>query len=192
MSSIRLFILGAFAEAGEMHGHQLRQLAELEHIDQWTDISVGALYGALKRLAAEGLIEEARTEQVGGYPERVVWRITESGRAALDELRVAGLREIVVRPDPFDLAIARTDPARVPQTIAAVAERLIDLRERLKESELHAERIRQYLSDLEYVIIGHRADRLRADIAWHEALLAQLPELLAQHHQHRSNEGHPQ
>ena len=48
MSSIRLYVLGALAEGGEMHGHQLRQLAELEHIDQWTDVSVGALYGAIK------------------------------------------------------------------------------------------------------------------------------------------------
>ena len=62
-----------------MHGHQLRQLAELEHLDMWTDISVGALYGAIKRLAAEDLIEEARVEREGAYPERQVWRITEAG-----------------------------------------------------------------------------------------------------------------
>ena len=61
MSSIRLFILGALADEGEMHGHQLRQLAEMEHIDMWTDITVGALYGAIKRLAAEDLIEEEET-----------------------------------------------------------------------------------------------------------------------------------
>lgn len=29
-----------------MHGHQLRLLAEEEHIDLWTDITVGGLYGA--------------------------------------------------------------------------------------------------------------------------------------------------
>ena len=74
VSSIRLFILGALDIEGEMHGHQLRQLAEKEHIDMWTDITVGGLYGAIKRLAAEGLIEEARVEREGAYPERQVWR----------------------------------------------------------------------------------------------------------------------
>ena len=109
MSSIRLFILGALDIEGEMHGHQLRQLAEKEHIDMWTDISVGALYGAIKRLAAEGLIEETRVEREGAYPERQVWRITEAGHEALHALRLDGLQDVVIKPDPFDLAIARLD-----------------------------------------------------------------------------------
>src|SRR5262245_61880972 len=113
MSSIRLYILGALADEGEMHGHQLRQLAEKEHVHLWTDISVGALYGALKRLAAEGLIDEARTEREGAYPERQVWRITDAGRLSLALLRDAALREVVVRPDPFDLAMSRLDRERL-------------------------------------------------------------------------------
>ena len=68
MSSNRLFILGAHADSGEQHGHQLRQLAELEHVDRWTEFTPGGLYGAIKRLAADGLIEELRTEQQGSYP----------------------------------------------------------------------------------------------------------------------------
>lgn len=48
-----------------MHGHQLRLLAEREHVTLWTDITVGALYGAIKRLAAEDLIAEERTEKEG-------------------------------------------------------------------------------------------------------------------------------
>lgn len=190
MSSIRLYILGALADEGEMHGHQLRQLAELEHIDQWTDITVGALYGALKRLAADGLIEEARTEQVGSYPERVVWRITDSGRATLDDLRRSMLREIVIRPDPFDLAIARTDPAHRDDVEVGLRERLQSLRDRLDESERHTARITPYLSDLELLVIGHRTERIRADIAWHENLLEQLPRLLDDHHA-KTKEGHP-
>jgi DNA-binding PadR family transcriptional regulator len=177
-----LYILGALADEGDMHGHQLRQLAELEHIDKWTDISVGALYGAIKRLASEGLIEEARTEQVGGYPERVVWRITPAGREALDELRGEMLREIVSRPDPFDLAVSRTDPARRDETIAAVTARLAQLTDRLEHIEEHTRLITPYLSDLELLVIRHRADRMRADIAWHQDLLAQLPRLLDDHH----------
>jgi DNA-binding PadR family transcriptional regulator len=46
-----------------MHGHQLRLLAEEEHVALWTDITVGSLYGAIKRLAAEELIEEVRVER---------------------------------------------------------------------------------------------------------------------------------
>jgi len=82
VSSIRIFILGALRERGPMHGHQLRLLFEEERLDLWTDITVGGLYGAIKRLAAEGLIEPVRTEQVGAYPERRVWQITDAGARA--------------------------------------------------------------------------------------------------------------
>lgn len=56
MSSIRLFILSSFAELGPMHGHRLRLTAEHNRVHLWTDITVGAVYGAMKRLALEGLL----------------------------------------------------------------------------------------------------------------------------------------
>ncbi len=188
MSSIRVYILGALADEGDMHGHQLRQLAEKEHIDEWTDISVGALYGALKRLSAEGLIEELRTEQVGGYPERVVWRITEAGRISLGDLRLAALREIVLRPDPVDLAIGRPDPVNDDDLPGILSTRLMMLNAMLEETETTTRRISPYLTALELMVMRHKADRLRTEITWHEDLIEQLPALLADHYQHM-NEG---
>jgi len=178
VSSIRLYILAALEERGEMHGHQLRQLAEQEHVDEWTDITVGALYGALKRIAAEGLIEEVRTEQVGGYPERQIWNITGAGRVALAGLRLGGLREIVDRADPFDLALSRLDPDRLDEVPALLAERVAGLRSMLALAESHHATIDQYLTPVERVVVTHRTTRLRADIAWHDALIEQLAELL--------------
>ena len=67
MSSIRLFILSSFAEHGPMHGHLLRLVAERMRVPLWTDISVGAVYGAMKRLAAEGLLREFGP-RAGGKP----------------------------------------------------------------------------------------------------------------------------
>ncbi|MDY7557672.1 PadR family transcriptional regulator [Cryobacterium sp. 10C3] len=115
MSSIRLFILGSLAERGPMHGHQLRLLAEEEHVHMWTDISVGAVYGAIKRLATEGLISVARVEREGHYPERQVYEISDAGRRDLAALRLDGLRTIVLKPDPFDLAMTRLDPDRLDE-----------------------------------------------------------------------------
>ena len=179
MSSIRLYILGALAEEGEMHGHQLRQLAEKEHVDLWTDISVGALYGALKRLAAEGLIEEARVEREGSYPERQVYRIAPAGREALAELRVEALRDVVVRPDPFDLAMSRLDRDRLDQLPGHIEERIAKLRSRLADREATLVSITRYLTPTELFVLQHGTDRLRADLAWHERLLERLPELIA-------------
>jgi DNA-binding PadR family transcriptional regulator len=179
VSSIRLFVLAALDIEGPMHGHQLRQLAEKEHIGMWTDISVGGLYGAIKRLAAEGLIAELRTEREGAYPERQVWEITETGRESLHSLRHQGLSEVVWRPDPFDLAIARFDLAEADELPAIVGARLGRLRAMLAESEAHTEFIARYLSFGELHVMKHRADRLRAEIAWHEELVQKLPQIIS-------------
>ena len=179
MSSIRLFILGALDIEGEMHGHQLRQLAEKEHIDMWTDITVGGLYGAIKRLATEGLIEEVRVEREGAYPERSVWRITQPGHESLHALRHQGLSEIVMRADPFDLAIARFDLAESDRLPGLVAARQARLRAMLAESEAHTASISRYLSLGELHVMKHRGDRLRAEIAWHEELIEKLPQIIS-------------
>lgn len=162
-----------------MHGHQLRLLAEQEHVNLWTDITVGSLYGAIKRLAAEGLIVEARTEREGAYPERQVWEISESGREALRTMRLDGLREIVVKPDPFDLAMTKLDPERLEALPGIIEARIASLEAMIADSEQHLAEVSQYLTVGEIVVMRHRPDRLRAEIGWHTDLLAQLPAIIA-------------
>lgn len=108
MSSIRLFILGTLAASGPLHGHQIRQQAQSDRTEQWADVQVGSVYGALKRLASEELIREVRTERVGNRPERTVYEITGEGRRALAAVRDQALRELTRTNDPFDLALAQS------------------------------------------------------------------------------------
>jgi DNA-binding PadR family transcriptional regulator len=173
-----LFILAALEGRGPMHGHQLRLLAEQEDVVVWTDITVGSLYGALKRLAADGLIAEVRVEREGSYPERQVLAITDEGRGILGALRLSGLRDAVVRPDPFDLALTRLDPAHLDDVASIVDARVAALTAMLAEWEAHAAAIDRYLSAAERWAVRHRAERLKADIAWHHALVAALPDIL--------------
>ena len=163
-----------------MHGHQLRQLAEKEHIDEWTDISVGALYGAIKRLAVESLIEEVRVEREGAYPERQVWGITTAGRIALAKLRYQGLTDIVTRADPFDLALSRLDLTKLDEVPKLLQNRIAQLKVALAADEAKIESISHYLTPLELMVMTHRAVHLKTDIAWHEKLVSRLPELLAE------------
>jgi DNA-binding PadR family transcriptional regulator len=176
VSSIRLFILGSLADRGPMHGHALRLLAEEEHIDEWADFAVGAIYGAIKRLAVEGLIEVARVERAGNYPERQVYGVTTSGEASLAVIRRLALETIVYRPDPVDLALARLGDEDAE---AAVEGRLTALRAMLAAEQSKSERIAPHLSLMEQHVMRHDAHRLRGEIAWHEELLAALPEIIA-------------
>jgi DNA-binding PadR family transcriptional regulator len=162
-----------------MHGHQLRLLAEKEHVQEWTDITVGALYGAMKRLAAEDLIGEIRAEREGSYPERQVYAITPAGRVSLGVIRQDALREIVIKPDPFDLAMSRLDPTKMDDLDALLRARLGTLRAELDNYIAHTASIDKYLSLGESVVMQHRTERLRAEITWHEMLCNQLPAIIA-------------
>ncbi len=179
MSSIRLYILDALARRGDMHGHQLRLLAEEEHVHLWTDISVGALYGALKRLAGEELVVVVRTEREGGYPERQVYGVTDAGRTVLADLHRDQLEQVWFRPDPFDLALSRPDPTRLDELPEVLEVRVATLRRLLEETERENERARPHLSLGETHALLHREHRLRADLAWHTELVAALPAVVA-------------
>lgn len=178
MSSIRLYVLASLAERGAMHGHGLRLLAEEEHIDEWTDFTVGAVYGVLKRLASDGLIEVVRTEREGNYPERHVYGITVAGEASLAELRQGHLETIDIRPDSFDLALSSLDPDRLDDLEPILRTRLDTLRRWLREATEKQARIDQYLWKSEQWATGHKQSKLRGEIAWLEELLAALPEII--------------
>jgi DNA-binding PadR family transcriptional regulator len=179
MSSVRLYILGALAEEGPMHGHQLRLLAEKEHVHYWTDISVGSLYGAIKRLAAEGLISELRLEREGNYPERQVFEISAAGRDALAVLRRDGLSTVVFKPDPFDLAMSRLDPAGLDAVAEVLHGRIAVLDGLLADSEAQRARADQYLTVNERFMLSHKSARLRAELDWLHALIVELPAIIA-------------
>lgn len=172
-----------------MHGHALLQLAEQEHIDLWTDFASSAVYGAMKRLAAEGLIVEDHVERHGNYPERQVYRISVEGERALHELREQGLTEIVIKPDPLDLALARLDPDRLDELGDLLLARLTRLRETLAADESRLQQIMVYLTVAEGWSMGHQLSRLRAEIAWHEELLAALPDIISDEKRRQSTKG---
>ena len=119
MNPTRLFILGALAKHGPMFGHQLRRDARLDRTELWSEVRPGSLYGALHRLAAEGLIEPLRTEQDGQLPARTVYGITGEGHRELWALRAEALQEVRQQPDPVDLALAMSrdlDPSSSADT----------------------------------------------------------------------------
>jgi DNA-binding PadR family transcriptional regulator len=178
VSSIRVFLLGALAERGPMHGHQLRLLAEKEHVHMWTDFHVGGIYGALKRLLAEDLVEPVRTEREGGRPERQIVRITEAGRIALDHLRVEALTTFTLRPDPFDLALARVGKDLADELPELLRARRATIAAAAEHHTARLEHVTQYLNITEQHVMQHQTHRLRAELDWLDSVLAELPAIV--------------
>ncbi|MBB4113235.1 DNA-binding PadR family transcriptional regulator [Rhizobium sp. BK226] len=179
MSSIRLFILSSFAELGPMHGHRLRQEAERKRVPFWTDIPVGAVYGAMNRLAAEGLLREAGREQEGNRPTRQLYEITEDGRHALARLRHDGLTEIWFKYDPFDLALTRVDTAKLDELPALLADRLARMKAQLEERRRMIEQALPFIGVAEEWAVRHTAHRMEAEVQYLTDLITALPNLIA-------------
>ena len=171
MSSIRLFVLSSFEELGPMHGHRLRTEAERKHVPMWTDITVGAVYGAMTRLAAEGLLREAGQEQDGNRPVRQLFAITKEGRMALAELRRRGLREIWFKHDPFDLALTRFGAEMAGEVPAILKERLSELEAMFAEAARIAEWARPHVGLAKHWALRHSEHRLAVEIEYMRKLI---------------------
>jgi DNA-binding PadR family transcriptional regulator len=179
MSAIRLFVLSALSENGPMHGHQIRQQAQIDRTELWTEVKVGALYGALKRLAGEGLIVEVRSERQGNFPERTVYAITERGRESFAAVHGEALRTVVVRPDPFDLALVHASAIDEKDLAHLVADRRDALAAQESSVRHQAEIADRWLSEAERMVLEHRVARLAGELRWHEELLDRLPKIAA-------------
>jgi len=179
MSSIRLFILSSFVELGPMHGHRLRLEAEGKLVHLWTDITVGAVYGAMRRLASEKLLRASGRERDGNRPTRQLYEITEAGRSALDALRRGGLTEVWFKYDPFDLALTRMDAALLAELPALLGARLERLRAMLDESQRINAAAREHVGLAKQWALRHTECRLQAEIDYLTGLLASVPAIVA-------------
>jgi DNA-binding PadR family transcriptional regulator len=131
-SSLGLIVLWQLMEE-PMHVYRMQKLIESQGKDRVVNVrSRASLYQAIERLVRDGLVEVAETVRVEGYPDRVVYAVTDAGRIAAPEW----LREML-----------RTTRNDYPDFIAAVS-LLFCLRpaEACAELELRAQRLADELA----------------------------------------------
>jgi DNA-binding PadR family transcriptional regulator len=175
----RLFILGALARHGPMYGHQLRRDARLDRTELWSEVRPGSLYGALHRLAAEGLIEPLRTEQDGQLPARTVYGITEEGHRELRVLRAEALQEVRLQPDPVDLALAMSGDLDPDILRGYLDDRVRALSARAAQFDNQRDRLWPGQTVADDLVVEHARRRIQAELDWHRLVLDQISKLAA-------------
>jgi DNA-binding PadR family transcriptional regulator len=175
----RLFVLGALARRGPMYGHQIRRHARIDRTELWSEVKPGSLYSALHRLQAEGLIEPVRTEQQGNLPARTVYAITHEGRKELRALRAEALREVALRPDPVDLALAMSADLDDDTLRGFFTDRRQALSSRAAFFAHERERAWPDQTPADDLIIGHAIARIEAELHWHDLVLDRIGKLTA-------------
>jgi DNA-binding PadR family transcriptional regulator len=81
VSATRLLVLGCVRMHGSAHGYQVRRELLTWSADKWANVAPGSIYHALKKMAAEKLLEVVSTEPWPGGPDRTAYRLTEEGEA---------------------------------------------------------------------------------------------------------------
>jgi DNA-binding PadR family transcriptional regulator len=175
----RLFVLGALARHGPMYGHQIRRDARVDRTELWSEVRPGSLYSALHRLQAEGLIEPVRTEQQGNLPARTVYAITGEGRRELRALREEALREVTMRPDPVDLALAMSADLDEDTLRGYFASRREALSSRAAFLVHERGRVWPDQAPADDLIMEHAIARVETELRWHDAVLARIGKLAA-------------
>jgi DNA-binding PadR family transcriptional regulator len=112
------------------HGYEVRAELELWSAHWWANVAYGSIYFALRKMAAEGLLEVDSPGEPGGRGRagRTVYAVTDHGRAEFERL----LRGLWLdhRPgtDPFKVALTFMDRLPRDELLAALQHRQARLR----------------------------------------------------------------
>jgi DNA-binding PadR family transcriptional regulator len=169
--------LGTLASSGPQHGHQIRRTAEVTNVGEWGGVSVGALYRELKLMAAEGLVTEVRTEQVGRRPARTIYSITGRGRMELGMLRERAIKNFHPAPDPLGVALTFSGTGDDPDELASWLEARTDfLRIAIRQVAAERQRLtaRGYIDALQATIMRKGELEMQAELDWHAELAQTL------------------
>lgn len=177
MNPTRLFVLGALARHGPMYGHQIRRDARIDRTELWSEVKPGSLYSALHRLQAEGLIEPVRTEQQGNLPARTVYAITGEGRRELRALCEEAFREVTMRPDPVDVALAMSADLDEEALRGYFASRREALSSRAAFFARDRARVWPGQAPVDDLIMEHAIARIETEVRWHDMVLDRIGEL---------------
>lgn len=172
--SVKAVILGIL-KRGPLHGYDLKRVIEQEMGD-WTDIAFGSIYFALDGLAKDGFVTGETRESTERRPSRIVYTITESGRA--EYLRL--LRNIWQSDErehsPLDIGIAFLRDLPNNEVRAYIAARVTGMEKALEYLSAH-ETETMAIPDVpaeSRLIFSHARYRMEAELAWLREVLGDL------------------
>jgi DNA-binding PadR family transcriptional regulator len=169
----RLLILGVL-HRGDFHPYEIKRRLEAAMVECYTDVDVGTLYYAVRKLEKDGLIEAIAQERVPRGGIRTIYRVTSRGRAEFRK----GLHDQFEAEGPVSntlygalLFLQLAEPAVVVDALRRRIERLDELIAKLGP-------IREQLAPVTSTGGAHLLDHIdkqrRLDLNWIKDLLADI------------------
>ncbi|TDQ04300.1 PadR family transcriptional regulator [Labedaea rhizosphaerae] len=173
MSATKMLVLGVVQAAGEVHGYQVRRELLSWHAENWANVKPGSIYHALKKAARDGLVDEVGAQPGDSGPDRIRYRITESGVREIVALVRAALR------DATDNVTLNAAIAMLPALTRAEA--IDDLGVRIVELEKALQGLRDWMANPQEGLPEHVREQaglwtnqVNAELDWARKLLARL------------------
>ncbi len=113
-----------------MHPYEATYHFRVRHVKDYVKVRTGSLYHAFEQLHRRGLIEPAEVWREGRRPERTVYRITETGRAVLEESVARLISEPVNEYTAFEAGLVNLPHLPKSEVVRLLRERAIRVRAR--------------------------------------------------------------
>ncbi len=166
---LELAVLGLLKERS-MHGYQLKKSLS-ETLGPFWQVSYGALYPALKRLRAQGAVEEVFPKTKVGR-RRNVYRLTDKGERTFAELlESVGERDLVTDDNGFRVRLAFFRYLKPETRIGVLERRRAALYVRLGELKQRLTSYRERVDDYTLSLMRHGMDSTERDISWVDDLI---------------------
>ena len=126
MNIPKFVVLGTLDRLGPASGYDIIRELENKMISRWTNVKKGSIYHALKALNKEELVEETERLKQGLYPTSTLYKITEAGREAFDQMQAEAFLGLFPSYLGFKLAL-KFNVRRSTAEIAAFAAKAIKI-----------------------------------------------------------------
>ena len=146
-----------------------------QHIHEISDVQLGSIYAALKRLAQDGLVKEQGRTQSGNRPARTMFKITQLGKNHLRSLMTDAFADPRQAERPVDLAVHFSGLLSINEVSDLLEQRVAAL-ERFGRAIDRAARSTKHEDPAVGELIRDTPDHFRrinrAELAWTKHVLA--------------------
>jgi DNA-binding PadR family transcriptional regulator len=129
---LALAVLACLTER-PMHPYEMAATMRTRGQDQSIRLNYGSLYGVVENLLKRGLVEEQEVVREGRRPERTVYRITDDGRAEVDEWMAELLGRAAKEFPQFEAGLSLMGVLAPERVVELLHERIAALQGRLSE-----------------------------------------------------------
>lgn len=158
-----------------MHVYRLQKLLEAEGKDRIVNVrSRASLYQTIERLERLGLVEVSATVRQDGYPDRVVYAVTDAGRLLARQWLREMLSDVGGQYPEFIVALSILFALPVEEAREQLELRAERLAEQLAETERTLDSAPPGLPRLFLLEEEYRTTLLHAEIDWLRGVIADL------------------